>query len=551
MMGAMERGTDLWRGGIVPYEINPDLGNQATIESSIVTYEQQTNVRFVQRAEQEDYVRFSKQTRGNPNSKLGRQSGGQYVNASLNSEPVLLHELGHALGMTHEHQREDRDEFMIFHADRVTEDPEQYEKVDLKARTAKYDFESLMHYHVGDPSNPVFESKTGLPLPANIGSKGGLTVTDKTFLESLYPAAPVVRRTDGEDGAGEARQTSSLAVASVNSTAVVANAIVNGSGDYQVVLWRVRDNGVVLRMGDPAGGTGGAASDPRMVAVGSLFVSALRAADGHLLLITHDAGFARLKDSANQAGEVSDFDVIALPGSRVLTTCISGSGRILNIVWEIQPDGTVVRLPGLGADGPEARHVSAVLFRTSPTVQTAAILYADDSSRLVLSTWRVAGGFIELIADSGNQMGESKLSQLVVAPTGDLVVVCRDGAGDLLLIPFTANVDGADLTRIAGGEGRGGQIRELAAIPRPYGLLTALISDAGHVLLMKWAVDSGGLVKRLGESGTQAGEGTQISVTALPFTDKATICTAVRNRSGDLLPITWDDMDGPGELTVV
>lgn len=549
-MGAQERGTKLWRGGIVPYEINPDLGNQATVESSIVTYEQQTNLRFVQRMAQEDYIRFSKQTRGNPNSKLGRQGGQQYVNASLNSETVILHELGHAVGMTHEHQREDRDDFVIFHEDRVTEEPEQYEKEDLEARTEKYDFESLMHYHVGDPNNPIFESKTGIPAPADIGSKGGFTITDKTFLEQLYPAAPVIRRTDGEGGAGEVQQTSSIAVAGVNNTAVVANAIRNGSGKYQVVLWRVRDNGVILRMGDPTGGTGGSASSPRMVAVGSLFVSAMRDADGELLLITHDGGFARLKDSGNQAGEVGDLDIVALSASRVLTTCISGSGRVLNIVWEIQPDGTVVRLFDSGTDGPSATSVSAVLLQQTPTVQVVAILYAGDSSRLVLSTWRVTDGSVALMADSAEQMGKADLAQVVLAPTGHLVVVCRNAGGDLLLIPFTTNVDGADITRVDGGDGEGGKIREIAAIARPYGVLTALISETGNVLLIKWAVDAAGNLQRLGESGTQAGEGSVISVTALPFPDKATICTAVRNGSGDLLPITWDDVDGPGELTV-
>jgi hypothetical protein len=154
------------------------------------------------------------------------------------------------------------------------------------------------------------------------------------------------------------------------------------------------------------------------------------------------------------------------------------------------------------------------------------------------------------MADSAEQMGESDLSQVVLAPTGHLVVVCRDADGDLLLIPFTTNADGADITRIDGGEGRAGQIRELAATPRPYGVLTALISDSGNVLLIKWGIDAAGTLQRLGESGTQAGEGSVISVTALPFADKATICTAVRNGSGDLLPIIWDDVDGPGELTV-
>lgn len=550
-MAAQERGTDLWRGGILPYEINPDLGNQATIAAAIVTFEQQTNLRFVQRLGQDDYIRFSKQTRGNANSKLGRQGGQQYVNASLNSESVILHELGHAVGMVHEHQREDRDDFAIFHEDRVTEDPEQYEKADLEARTEKYDFESLMHYHAGNPANPIFESRTGLPAPGDIGSKGSLTVTDKTFLEHLYPAAPVIRRTDGEGGAGEVLHTSSLAAAGVNSTAVVANAIQNGSGNYQVVLWRVQDNGVLLRMGDPAGATGGPATSARMVAVGPLYVSAMRDADGELLLITHDANFARLDDSGNQAGEVGDLDIVALDGSRVLTTCISASGRLLNIVWEVQPNGSVARLFDSGVDGSQVRQVSCVVLQQGPTVQVVAILSTDDSSRLVLSTWRVTGGSVDLMADSGNQMGTADLCQVVLAPTGHLVVVCRDGSDNLLLIPFTTNADGADITRVNGGEGRGGEIREVAAIARPYGVLTALISDSGDVLLIKWGVSAAGQVERLGESGTQAGEGTAISVTALPFPDKATVCTAVRNGSGDLLPITWDDVDGPGELTIV
>lgn len=550
-MGARASGTDLWRGGIVPYETNPDLGNQAAIASAIVTFEQQTNLRFVQRTRQEDYIRFSKQTRGNANSKLGRQGGRQYVNASLNAVGVLLHEMGHAVGLMHEHQRSDRDDFVIFHEDRVTAEAEQYEKEDTADRTAKYDFESLMHYHAGDPNNPLFESRTGVPAPAEIGSKGALTVTDKTLLEHLYPAAPVIRRTDGEGGAGEVHQASALAVMSVNNTAIAANAVQNASGNYQVVLWRIRENGVVERMGDPAGATGGSASGIRIVAVGSQFVSAMADADGELLLISHDADFARLKDSANQAGEVRGLDVVALSDSRVMTPCISGAGRLLNIVWALQPDGSLIRLFDSGTDGPEAKSVAAVVIQANPTNQVVAVLYADDSFRLVLSTWRVSETTMQPIADSGEQMGESGFARLVLTSTGRLVVVCRDGSGDLLLIPFTFNADGADITRFVGGEGRAGAIRELAAVTRPYGVLTALISGGGHVLLIKWGIDAAGKLRRLGESGTQAGEGSAISVTALPFADKATVCTMVRAGNGNLLPITWDDVDGPGELTVV
>jgi hypothetical protein len=40
-----------------------------------------------------------------------------------------------------------------------------------------------------------------------------------------------------------------------------------------------------------------------------------------------------------------------------------------------------------------------------------------------------------------------------------------------------------------------------------------------------------------------AGEGSQLSVAALSYANQVTICTAIRNGSGDLLPITRDDVD--------
>jgi hypothetical protein len=550
-VGARSKDADLWHGGIVPYEINPDLGNIEAIHTAIKTFEQQTNVRFVGRLIQDDYIRFSKQTQGNANSRDGRVGGLQYVNASGNDVGTLLHEIAHALGMMHEHQRADRDDFVIFHADRVTEDPDQYAKLGTANFTETYDFTSLMHYNAGDPGNPIFESRTGVPIPGDIGGTGILTVTDLALLETLYPAAPVIRRTDGESGAGGVLQTSSIAVPSVNDTAILANAIQNASGRYQVVLWRIRHNGVVQRMGDPAGATGGEASLVQMVPVGQLAVSAMRNASGDLLLISHGSDFERLADSAGQAGEIRDLRLVSLNDTRVLTVCISGADRIFGIVWDIPPDGSITRWFDSGTSGPGAKSVAATVFQNDGSRQVVAILYANGSGNLVLSTWRVDAGSIVPVADSGDQMGAADFAQVVSTATGHLVVVCRDGNQNLLLIPFAVAADGSTIQRVAGGEGRAGQVREVAAVARPYGLLTAVISSGGHVLPIKWAIDAAGKITRLGEGGTQAGEGSLISVAALPFPDQATVCTVVRNGSGNLLPITWDDADGPGELSVV
>jgi hypothetical protein len=109
--------------------------------------------------------------------------------------------------------------------------------------------------------------------------------------------------------------------------------------------------------------------------------------------------------------------------------------------------------------------------------QLVAILYAGGSSRLVLSTWRVDSTSISFVADSGQSMGAGDLARVIAAPTGHVVVVCRDGSDKLLLIPFDITREGAAVTRISGADGHAGVIREVAPIARPYGLLTAVISE--------------------------------------------------------------------------
>jgi Astacin (Peptidase family M12A) len=97
--------------------------------------------------------------------------GRQVLNASLNDVGSLLHELCHALGMMHEHQREDRDDYVIFHPRARELGPDQYEKRDTASQTPTYDFQSLMHYPVGDVGNPIIESRTGvLPPPTSAGA---------------------------------------------------------------------------------------------------------------------------------------------------------------------------------------------------------------------------------------------------------------------------------------------------------------------------------------------------------------------------------------------
>jgi hypothetical protein len=67
---------------------------------------------------------------------------------------IVLHEIGHALGLIHEHQRPDRDDCVIIDLSNV--DPKNrfaFDRCNRMNESEAYDFLSIMHYNARAFSN--------------------------------------------------------------------------------------------------------------------------------------------------------------------------------------------------------------------------------------------------------------------------------------------------------------------------------------------------------------------------------------------------------------
>lgn len=105
-----------WKQGRIPYVISPALeGQRKKIEWAMVQWEDKTPIRFVARTNEFDYILFKESSRNA--SFVGRQGGPQLLELApgLSDYGTMVHELGHALGLVHEHMRADRNTYIDFH----------------------------------------------------------------------------------------------------------------------------------------------------------------------------------------------------------------------------------------------------------------------------------------------------------------------------------------------------------------------------------------------------------------------------------------------------
>ncbi|MBL4634032.1 MAG: hypothetical protein JKY56_09170, partial [Kofleriaceae bacterium] len=159
-----------WPGGVVAYD---NSINNSAFEKGVAAWNavsDQTGVSLVPRTNQSNYVKVVEKT--GCYSYMGVTGGAQDLSLGTGCyKAQAIHEIGHAIGMMHEHTRADRDSYIRFnYSNLVGGKDSKFARINLaitqgSTNYSAYDFKSIMHYRtritdtrfIIDPDIPLYQ----------------------------------------------------------------------------------------------------------------------------------------------------------------------------------------------------------------------------------------------------------------------------------------------------------------------------------------------------------------------------------------------------------
>ena len=180
--------SSLWPGGRAPYEIDDGVESalRERIHAAIEEWNAKTVISLFPRTDEPSYVRFEMVDSGRPCSAFV----GYFTNSPTKvflppncGTNGVLHEIGHAVGLFHEHQRPDRDSFIAVPTDSLQLGLGSTWAAHAGDRVSgPYDYRSIMHY----PSARAISIPRGIPA----GFTGALSAGDIDGVARLYGKPP-------------------------------------------------------------------------------------------------------------------------------------------------------------------------------------------------------------------------------------------------------------------------------------------------------------------------------------------------------------------------
>ena len=212
----LNKSSYLWPKGIIPYTIDESLESEKQIIFDAVSeWNEKTNITLVHYELEKDYlqsqfknyeklwrIHFMVTNGRSCFSFVGLRKTTKYTDTDYNQVISLatglsygtpLHEIGHTIGLWHEHNRPDRNQFIKVMADNIQDNEEdQYDigNNNSGTMTGDYDYKSIMHYRDDCFNIDGKQTFQALSYPGNqhdIGRTNTLSDGDIEAVNAMYP----------------------------------------------------------------------------------------------------------------------------------------------------------------------------------------------------------------------------------------------------------------------------------------------------------------------------------------------------------------------------
>lgn len=195
-----------WPNGQIFYKIEVnDESLKERIHAAISYWKSNTKLSFTEHTNQSDYIVFVQGTVSK--SYVGmiqvtEETPFQFLHLTANArQGTIIHEIGHAVGLFHEHSRPDRNDYVDVHPENLKEAIWQQQLVKkpyAESYDTPYDYGSIMHYRslnwdpslVYDPNMPIITYK-GTMEPVKTQHEI-LSEGDMLTVSRLYPVPTIV-----------------------------------------------------------------------------------------------------------------------------------------------------------------------------------------------------------------------------------------------------------------------------------------------------------------------------------------------------------------------
>ncbi len=187
---------NFWPDATVYYEIDESLENDERLETALNYWNLNAPIFFKHRNNEDDYVIFVDNGDDGSKSHIGMIFGPQHIFIDRDAEyGSIVHEMGHTVGLIHEHTRSDRNDYLEVHWENIDDrDWTDLQIFDLNFKrfpssinVGPFDFSSIMLYgsYAGskDLESPVLKTKDDKTFQAQ---RTALSYWDIKTLEELY-----------------------------------------------------------------------------------------------------------------------------------------------------------------------------------------------------------------------------------------------------------------------------------------------------------------------------------------------------------------------------